>query len=247
VPHWKALLLIYRELDVRLAVGRWRRPRFHYLASDAEIADATDSFLGFPALVRDLTSGAADVDAEIVDCEWPLRSLTRESESRFWPSPSDTRRELATHAPAGSYDSVFVLWPRHDAQRGTFVPCDAWGLALAASDWSNQATYAAVTTAPSQAWRKEAPGEVWLHEWLHGVCRRFEAQGHVMPDRDADGAEIHGYARSSTVGWTGYYRDLMSGNVAENGSWVGIPLDAWRFDQQLVALANNPVARPPQS
>jgi hypothetical protein len=86
-----------------------------------------------------------------------------------------------------------------------------------------------------------------LHEWLHGVCRRFQGQGHLMPDRDADGAEIHGYLRSPTVGWTDYYRDLMSGNVIENGSLIGIPLEAWRSDKQLVALVTKPRGVPPRT
>ena len=98
---------------------------------------------------------------------------------------------------------------------------------MGASKWSNGATYAVVANAPAPAWRGEAPGEVWLHEWLHGVCHHFAAQGHAMPTRDADGAEVHGYARSKADGWTDYYRDLMSGKVEEDGRTVGIPLEAW--------------------
>lgn len=101
---------------------------------------------------------------------------------------------------------------------------------MGASEWSNGATYAVVANAPAQAWRGEAPGEVWLHEWLHGVCHHFASRGHVMPARDADGAEVHGYARSKAEGWTDYYRDLMSGNVVEDGRKLGIPLAAWARD-----------------
>ena len=52
------------------------------------------------------------------------------------------------------------------------------------------------------------------------------ARGHDMPARDADGAEVHGYVRSARAGWTDYYRDLMSGNVEEDGRKLGIPLAA---------------------
>jgi hypothetical protein len=48
-----------------------------------------------------------------------------------------------------------------------------------------------------------------------------------MPERDADGGELHGYVRSPTAGWTDYYRDLMSRNVLEGGKRLGIPGDAW--------------------
>jgi len=224
---WKALLLIYQELDVRLATTELRERRFHhYLSADA-IADAVDSFHGFPTLVRELTSGAATIEYELETMLQPLTSLTQRDENEFWPSPDDTRAELDQCAPTGRYDSVFVLWPKHNFQNKTSVPGGAWGLALGASHWSNDATYAAVANAPGPAWRNEAHGEVWLHEWLHGVCHHFAQRGFAMPQRDADGAEIHGYQRSPTAGWTDYYRDLMRGMVAENGRRLGIPLDVW--------------------
>ena len=46
----------------------------------------------------------------------------------------------------------------------------AWGLAIGPSDWSNGATYCTVGNAPVDGWNEPRPGEVWLHEWLHGVC-----------------------------------------------------------------------------
>lgn len=247
---WKTLLLVYRELDVRLPVARdllvgrdsveptksgKTRKRFHHIASERELADALDSFAGFPQLVSELTNGAATIEHEIVNVDHALTSLTRESETRFWPSPDDIRSDLEEFAPIGKYDSIFVFWPQRDLKNGMAVPCDAWGLATGASDWSNGATYAAIANAPSSAWKNEARGEVWLHEWLHGVCAHFAQRGHTMPERDADGAELHGYVRSPTAGWTDYYRDLMNGMVVENGKRLGIPLDAWRKTRLIAA------------
>jgi hypothetical protein len=224
---WKALLLLYPELDVRLRIdGTHRRRLSHYLSSDA-MDNALESFGGFPDLVCELTSGAATIEYEIKTVARPLSSLTKRSENEFWPSPDDTRIELDQSAPAGALDSVFVLWPQHDFECKTSAPRTAWGLAVGASPWSNGATYAAVANAPASAWRNEARGEVWLHEWLHGVCHHFAQRGLVMPEGDADGAELHGYQRSPTVGWTDYYRDLMSGRVVENGRQLGIPPGAW--------------------
>jgi hypothetical protein len=225
---WRSLLLVYRELDVRLAVGRdsvepRKRKHFHHIASERELSDALDSFAGFPQLVFELTNGAAEIKHEIVKSDHALTSLTRESPSRFWPSPDDIRSDLEAFAPPGKYDSIFVFWPQRNLKNGTAVPCDAWGLAMGASESTNGATYAAIANAPSSAWQNEARGEVWLHEWLHGVCAHFGQRGHVMPERDADGGELHGYVRSPTAGWTDYYRDLMNGNVLEGGERVGIP------------------------
>jgi hypothetical protein len=238
VKIWKTLLLVYRELDVRLPVERGfvearklcssdAPTHFHHVATERELADAIDSFRGFPQLARELTNGAAVIEYEIVRSDHALTSLTRESSSRFWPSPDDIRSDLDELAPFGKYDSIFVFWPQRDLKNGTAVPCDAWGLAIGASKWTNGATYAAIANAPSFAWTNEARGEVWLHEWLHGVCAHFAQRGHVMPECDADGGELHGYVRSPTAGWTDYYRDLMSGNVLEGEKRLGIPVDAW--------------------
>ncbi|MDQ6809395.1 MAG: hypothetical protein M3Z64_08225 [Verrucomicrobiota bacterium] len=233
---WRTILLVYRELDVKLPAGRrGRSHRFHHFASEAEVADALDSFRAFPGLVASMTDGAVRIAAEIVHVDHPLHSLTGESPARWWPSPNDTRRALDRLAPPGRFDSVFVSWPQRDFGTGSAVPCDAWGLAVGASAWSNGATYAAIANAPSAAWRGETPGEVWLHEWLHGVCHHFAGQGHAMPEGDADGAERHGYLRSPIRGWTDYYRDLMNGNVLENGRRLGIPIAAWREEKTLLA------------
>ncbi|MEY2493313.1 MAG: hypothetical protein QOH24_2264 [Verrucomicrobiota bacterium] len=224
---WKALLLIYRELEVKLPISGRGQGRFRHRASEQSINDAVESFAGFPDLVRDLTGGSGGIRYTTKEIARPLASLTPREENEFWPSPDDTRIELDEFAPAGQYDSIFVFWPQHDLEGGTSVPGSAWGLGMGASDWANGATYAAVSNAPGSAWRNEARGEVWLHEWLHGVCQHFAQRGYAMPEGDADGAELHGYERSSTMGWTRYYRDLMSGMVAEGGKLVGIPLLAW--------------------
>jgi hypothetical protein len=223
VKNWRALLLIYSKLDVKLTRGK----RFSHALTNEEIFNALESFDGFPTLVGELTSGGATVRSEITEIKKPLASLTRRGKNEWWPSPDDTRRELDRFAPSGKFDSIFVFWPQHDFARHLSVPGMAWGLGMGASDWSNGATYATVANAPSANWRNEACGEVWLHEWLHGVCHHFAQLGHVMPERDADGAELHGYTRSPTRGWTEYYRDLMSGNVFEDGQQLGIP-SHWR-------------------
>jgi hypothetical protein len=200
-----------------------KRQRFRHALTEQEEGDALESFAGFPHLVAELSSGEATASTKIVEMETPLRSLTLRAANEFWPSPNDTRHALDEFAPAGSFDSVFIFWPQHDFTRGVSVPGSAWGLGMGASDWSNGATYAAVANAPSAAWKNEARGEVWLHEWLHGVCHHFAQRGHTMPERDADGGELHGYTRSPTHGWCEYYRDLMRGNVVENRQRVGIP------------------------
>jgi hypothetical protein len=227
MSQWRTLLIVCRELDVRLPQGNGRKQRFHHHATESEIAEATASFLAFPGLAAELSSGHAKVIASVTESPLPLRTLTSMGAGYFWPSPDDVRASLDKLAPSGSFDSIFVFWPGTDAATGVKIPCRGWGLGMGASDWSNGATYAVVSNAPSWMWQREASGEVWLHEWLHGVCEHFRNKGHVMPERDADGAEVHGYARSDSEGWSAYYRDLMSGNVLEGDARRGIPSSAW--------------------
>src|SRR5947209_18921514 len=105
---WKALLLVYRELDVRVRISRWRRLRYGHSASAVAIADGVESCRAFPLLVEDLTSGAATVAPEVVYVDEPLRSITCGEAHGCWPSPSDTREQLDRFAPAGRYNSIFI-------------------------------------------------------------------------------------------------------------------------------------------
>ncbi len=234
---WKVLLLIYRDIDIRFRADRWRATRFVNRMADAEMQDGVAAFEKFPALVKELTDGAAGVAPTIVEVNHAITSITRLHERTYWPSPDDTRAELDRFNPAGEYDSVFVYWPQNDFETGRSVPSGGWGLGMGPSPWSNHATYATVANAPASAWEVPRIGEVWLHEWLHGVCAHFVAQSLPMPDGDADGAERHGYVRSAESGWCDYYRDLMSGSVRESGASTGIPLQAWVGNKPTSALA----------
>ncbi len=145
----------------------------------------------------------------------------------FWPAPNDTRAELDRFAPRGSFDSIFVLWPQTNFATGRAIPSGGWGFGMGATNETNGATYATVANTRREIWQLPRIGEVWLHEWLHGVCHHFRRRGYAMPDGDADGADRHGYVHSPTNGWSDYYRDLMNGRVLEDGEPKGIATIAW--------------------
>ena len=223
---WKALLLVYGCLDLRRSepeVGKGR-----LLLSEQEIEDGLRSFSSLPALVAGLSEGEAALRHQVVTVERCLDSLTAMGDGLRWPSPSDTRVELDLLAERGRYDSVFVLWPQNDLRTGATVPSGGWGLAIGASDWTNGATYATVANTSSAVWSEPVRGEVWLHEWLHGVCDHYRRRGYDMPPGDADGGERGGYRREPGLGWSGYYRDLMTGRVLVGGRRLGITAEAWR-------------------
>ncbi len=229
MPNWRALLLVYPRLDLLLSLARQRQTRLTNRLTEAECEQGVQSFTDFPALASELTGGSVKIETIVRFIDRPLGTLTLDAERprTFWPSPDDTRQELNQFAPAGGCESVFVYWPQHDFAADTAIPTRGWGLGMEASAWSNDATYATVANAPSAAWEMPRSGEVWLHEWLHGVCAQYSRRGIPMPDGDADGAERHGYVRSAETGWCDYYRDLMKGCVPEAGQRKGIPLTAW--------------------
>jgi hypothetical protein len=224
---WRSVLLVYDTIDVRVVDRSGISERFSHSLTDAEVSDGIGSFQQFPGLVAQLTSRKVSVQYEIQEVKKVLTSLTQMGEGMYWPSPADTRLEIDRFAAPGSVESIFVLWPQQNLKDRRSISSAGWGLGMAASDWSNNATYATVGNADSWIWQVPIPGEVWLHEWLHGVCAHFAAQGYLMPDGDADGGGRHGYVQSPISGWTDYYRDLMTGKVIDEGQEKGIPLEAW--------------------
>ena len=227
VTIWRAVLLVYRAIDVRFFDSANRQQHFALSLTDLELSNGVETFKQFPGLVESLTSQRATVQFQIYRAERTLTSLAKMGEFMYWPSPDDTRAEIDGIEAQGSCDSVFVLWPQRDLLDGSSIPCAGWGLGMAACSWSNGATYATVGNAATSVWQIPMVGEVWLHEWLHGACGYFAGLGYRMPAGDADGGDRHGYVRSPVSGWTEYYRDLMSGNVLDTGVNTGIPLDAW--------------------
>lgn len=234
---WNALLLIYCAIDVRYPLSRWRRKHFTHQLTAAEVEEAEHSFRHFPLLVEELTEGRAAIDFAIVHVQEVLRSISSISHGGFWPSPHDTREELARFAPRGHFDSIFVLWPQTNFASGRAIPSGGWGFGMGATSETNGATYAAVANAPSAAWQRPRLGEVWLHEWLHGVCHHLAQRGYPMPAGDADGGGRHGYLQSEATGWCDYYRDLMNGRVAEGSDFTGIASSAWLETNPRAVLA----------
>jgi hypothetical protein len=228
---WKALLVVYRRIDVREPVA------FAHVLSDAELAAGVESFEEFPALAARLSGGEVAVEAVRAEARRPLDSLTPTGAGAAWPSPSDTRAELDELAPPGSYDSLFVFWPQRDLASSRQVPTGGWGLAIRATDWSNGATYATVANADPRAWTGPNRAEIWLHEWLHGVCDHYARRGFDMPDGDADGGERAGYRQTPATGWCDYYGDLMTGRVSAGGRRLGITPQAWRTGSILSSLS----------
>lgn len=226
-PQWHVLCLAFKSIDAEFIDPAGARRIMAYTMSDGEMEKAKYSFRRYPALAEECSAGLADIVYDIVDIERPINSLTAMGDGGYWVSPCDVKGELDEYAPPGAYDSVFVHWPQTDLSGQVQIPSPGWGLAIGPDEGSNGATYCTIANAPVACWNVSLSGEVWLHEWLHGVCDFYESKGFRMPQHNADGGGSHGYTRSPVTGWCGYYKDLMTGRVKENGRLTGITPEAW--------------------
>jgi len=216
------LLLLYPSVDVRY-VEDGSVKSFAGTMSGEMMSTITSAFIDFTYLTGELSYGAVLSTYTIILVPHPLTRLSYDSVLGYWPSPEDVREDLENYAPYGTYDSVFVVWYNGPIRLPYF--------GLGGIFINNGSTiYSVVTSHEEWVWRAGGrPGEVFLHEWLHGVARFFSSLGYIMPEGDADGAEIHGYVWTHEEGWTRYYRDLMQGRVWEPKikAYTGITREMW--------------------
>lgn len=228
---WKVVLFVYSSINVTYLDVNGIEQHFVYTITESEKSKAIWSFRQYASNAQRLSDNQAYVVYDVIYVNRMINTLTQLSQGYYWVSPNDVRAELDQYAPEGTYDSVFIYWPQNDLVNNTQIPSWGWGLALTSpSSWSNGATYATVANAPDWMWESPSGdlGEVWLHEWLHGVCGFYANSGYVMPNGDADGGGSHQYQNSPTEGWSAYYHDLMTGNVLDNGVLTGITATAWQ-------------------
>ena len=242
LPVWRALLLVYRQVDVDYTDDSGRQHHFSNQLSDEEIQAAVWSFRQYPSLADKHSKGEVLIQSDIVYPTRAINSVTKMGKDAWWMSPNDTRTEINEHAPQGTYDSILALAPLSNHAKSENVPTGGWGLAIGPSDWSNGASYCTVGNAPVEMWNEPDVGEVWLHEWLHGACAHFAKAGFVMPKGDADAGGSHGYEHSSVYGWGKFYQDLMTGQVLDEGRRTGITKEAWQsgpvFGKKLLVVAD---------
>ena len=227
-PVWKALLLVYRNINTTYLDENGITQQLTTSLSAQETASALRSFRQYPSIAHDFSNEEAIVEYDIIYIDRPINSLTSLGSSGYWVSPTDTAPELDQYAPDGTYDSILVHWAQCNPTFSQCIPSPGWGLGLVATSGANGATYATVANASDGAWNTPTVGEPWLHEWLHGVTPFYESMGYPMPEGGADGGGLHGYTWSPTTGWGDYYRDLMTGQVLDDGALTGITPSAWQ-------------------
>ncbi len=227
-PIWRALLLVYRNTDVDYLDGEGISRHLTASLPQWELEKALGSFRQYPSIAHDFSNGEALIRCDVVYVDHPVTRITNLGSSGYWLSPSDIRDDLDLYAPRGRYDSVLVHWMRCDSSMTDCTPSAGYGWGLVATDEANGATYATAHSIDAWIWDTPTVGEVWLHEWLHGVAPFYEDRGFAMPAQNADGGGSHGYTWSSTTGWATFYRDLMTGRVLDGGTYKGFGPNVWQ-------------------
>ena len=223
---WKMLILIYPNTDTDY-IDENGNPQ-HLTASmpAQDMENMKNSFLNLPHRkgVYDYSGQAAELEAHIVVVNRALNSLAPIGNG-YWPSPDIVRPELNEHAPKGKYDSVIVFWQASHPVTGQSIPSIGWGLGYWPGEtYANGMTYATVFNL-SWAWtvnNQSCRGEVFLHEWLHGVTGFYMSKGVPFNYEDLHGAEeatAKDYVTpfQQTGCWEVWLRDYMRGLVYENG------------------------------
>lgn len=125
-----------------------------------------------------------------------------------------------------AYDTYVTVYPSHgdEGYWGVTKPANGPGYGL-----NRHRIEIPVGTISSSS--GEGPDGVnyvlMTHEWLHAVVFWYQPFGVVFPTSDVHGATEHGYPGTSD-GNMAYFKDMMSGNVAESGRMTGITPAQWR-------------------
>lgn len=216
------LLLIYPESSVEYIENGFVK-RFYGRMSESLVLKIVSAFKYFAEnLVRDGSGGIVMSTYNIIVVDHPVTAISSYDSGYYWLSPENVETDLAKYASEGRYDSVFVVW--YSGPIKTY-----WGVGgLLINDGGT--IFSSIVSGEESWWiEPESSGQVFLHEWLHGVARFFQGLGYIMPEGDADGAERYGYVWTPEEGWMAYYRDLMQGRIWDPrlSRFVGIPLEAW--------------------
>ena len=224
---WKILVLVYPNIDTDYVEGGVTK---HLTASmpaqDLENMKADFLHLPHQGNVSSYSGGTAELEAHVVVVNRPLTNLTPIADG-FWPSPDVTRPELDLYGPKGKYDSVIVFWQASNPTTGQSLPVYGWGLGYWPFDYANGMTYATVFNI-GWVWPGDAcQGEVFLHEWLHGVTGFYMWRGYPFPVEDLHGAEEAGYVTDANGCWKTWLTDYMRGQVYEGGVPKALVPQTW--------------------
>ncbi len=225
---WKGIVLLYTSTDVTYT--RSDGTDYHLTATmSTDMHDLVLDTVGrFERSVGTWSNDLVHLNLDIVEVPHPITALDSLSGGIYWVGPDSIKADMNRYAPVGSYDSIFVVWQARDAHE--IIPVGGWGLTLPPGSWANGAGFSSVI-APSDMWwwtNAVAPGEVFVHEWLHQVVYWNEA--HDRLDLNLHAGPDYGY-QSENGSWRRWLSDVMTGNIWDTDHYTGVSRDMWAADQ----------------
>ncbi len=226
---WKMLILVYRNIDTDYTDidGQAKHLTATMPLNDAENMVENFQILPHRNMVYDYSAHLGEMEAYVQYVDRALTDLEPIGNG-YWPSPTTTAPELDQYAPPGKYDSVIVFWQASNPDTGQSIPVNGWGLGYWPYDYANNMTYATVFNI-SWVWSDTDPcrGEVFLHEWLHGLTDFYHWLGFPFPVDGVHGADEAGYTADQNGCWKDWYKDYMQGLVLEDGQYKALVPDTW--------------------
>jgi len=220
---WKVLVLIYPNINTNYVDLDGHTKHLTASMPIQDLINMKTAFLNLPhrRIVYSYSAQTAEIEANVVTVNRSLTSLEK-IYNGYWPSPAITRQEMNIYAPKGKYDSVIIFWQASHPTTGQSIPDGGgWGWGYWPGEtYANGMTYASIYNL-SWVWttsNQACHGEVFLHEWLHGVTGFYMSKGVPFNVQDLHGAEEAGYSWDYNDGcWDSWLKVYMRGLVYEAG------------------------------
>jgi hypothetical protein len=230
---WNMLAFVYKNIDADYVDTTGVPKHLTATMPQSDAVNMVADFMRVPqgGIACKYSDTYGEVLSQIVFISRPITHVSYvwapDPSRGYWVSPDDVRPELNQYAPPGAFDSIEIFWQASDPQTSQSIPSAGWGWGMGPSASANGSTYATVFNL-SWWWTLDpCNGEVFLHEWLHGVTGFYMSLHFPFPPGDLHGAEQAGYVQDPNGCWTTWLRDYMRGRVYVNGIPTGISKAAW--------------------
>jgi len=238
LASWRGVVLVYRAADLDYMDGAGQTSHLSASLSDSQLQTVTAVINKVPQTVSAWSDGMAQLELTVVLVPHSLehfdRLLDDTDRSTIYDTlyPSSIQSDLDRYAPAGSYDSVFAVFPTADGL-GHSIPLNAYGWTTPLR--SDGSGFSAVPVpADLSQWTNDAYPEVFVHEWLHQVIDFYSAAGLNF---DLHNTSKYGYTSTNEcapgatttdcLSWNTWYRHVMSGTLPDRDGVTGLTAAVW--------------------
>lgn len=218
---WKSICFIIKSINVVID-GK----KYNYTMSATDEAHAVNGYYSFANFVKKSTNNWVTVDtpAPIYLNKISRLSIFSDAGARTpWVDIPDFLKAISDNGYSfnfkwGDYDSIFVVYP-WDLQ----FDIDLFQLKALGTYDINESFASTYASMPSLikpgVWDLQVEeGAAFTHEWLHGVCAFYEQYDFPIPKGQSHQNPALNYKSDPSTGWNGFYKDLLTGNVRNQGA-----------------------------